>query len=146
MNLHPRRLLMLILPFALLVAGCAQNDTKPATSASSETSAPATSQPSQSSASSEPASVLPEKTGIPACDDYLASYKGCHRAAGIYDPDTIDDHYRMMRDTLLRESKDPTKRSVLEARCKSLTNMLKDALHGKSCEPTPADAASTGEP
>lgn len=146
MNLHPRRLLMLILPFALLAAGCAQNGTKPTTSAPTETGAPAASQSSQTSTSAESPSVLPEKTGIPACDDYLASYKGCHRAAGIYAPDTIDDHYRTMRDTLLRESKDPTKRSVLEARCKSLTNMLKDALHGKSCEPTPADAASTGEP
>ncbi|HET6587031.1 MAG TPA: hypothetical protein VFG67_04575 [Oleiagrimonas sp.] len=145
MNPHPRRLLMLILPFALLAAGCAPNGTKSTTPAPSETGAPAASQPSQTSASSEPPSVLPEKTGIPACDDYLASYKGCHRAAGIYAPDTIDDHYRTMRDTLLRESKDPTKRSVLEARCKSLTNMLKDALHGKSCEPA-SSGDTSGKP
>ncbi|HET7662538.1 MAG TPA: hypothetical protein VFK31_02775 [Rhodanobacteraceae bacterium] len=127
----------------MLIAGCAQNaTTRPATSESSETSAPAVSQPSQTSApeaEASSASVLPEKTGIPACDDYLASYKGCHRAAGIYAPDTIDDHYRTMRDTLLRESKDPTKRSVLEARCKSLAHMLKNALHGKSCEPAPSN-------
>lgn len=146
MNPRPRHLLMSILPFAMLAAGCAQHGTtKPAASPSSET--PTTHQAVPSSTSSQSsAAALPDKTGIPACDDYLASYKGCHRAAGIYAPDTIDEHYRKIRDTLLRESQDPSKRSVLAARCVSMTKMLKDALHGKSCEPAPSAGASTGRP
>src|ERR1700679_2494590 len=27
---------------------------------------------------------LPERTGIPVCDDYLTSYMACHRAAAIF--------------------------------------------------------------
>ncbi len=149
MNRHARHLLVLALPAALLAAGCAQQDTtRPTTPAPAETTRAGTSapQPAQAPApaAESTAKKLPEKTGIPACDDYLASYKGCHRAAGIYAPDTIDEHYREMRDTLLEESQDPAKRSTLAARCVSLAKLLKQALHGKSCEPAqPAEASSS---
>lgn len=147
MNRHARHLLVLVLPTALLAAGCTQQDTtRPTTPAPVET--PTSTSQQQSTQTSTPTATstakLPEKTGIPACDDYLASYKGCHRAAGIYAPDTIDDHYREMRNTLLEESQDPAKRSTLAARCVSLSKLLKQALHGKSCEPAqPAEASSS---
>lgn len=134
MNQHPRHLLMLALPLVMLAAGCTQQSTTKPAAPAPETHTSTTHQAPPPSTSNQ-TSALPDKTGIPACDDYLASYKGCHRAAGIYAPDTIDKHYQEMRDTLLRESQDPSKRSVLTARCESMANMLKDALHGKSCEP-----------
>ena len=145
MNRHSRHLLALAIPVTLLVAGCANQGTKPTTTtpapAPTAQSGSRTSTPSHAPASSP----LPsEKTGIPACDDYLASYKGCHRAAGIYAPDTIDKHYREMRDTLVEESRDKSKRADLATRCVSLTNLLKKALHGKSCAPAqPAEASSS---
>jgi hypothetical protein len=87
---------------------------------------------------------LPERTGIAACDDYLASYRGCHRAAGIYAPDQIEGRYSMMRNSLLRDSMDPDSRPQLAARCTSLAKQLHQALHGKACEPDqPASAASS---
>jgi hypothetical protein len=85
-------------------------------------------------------------TGIPACDDYLASYRGCHRAAQIYAPDTIEQHYQDMRDSLLKQSKDPDTRDQLAARCTSLANSLKQALHGKACEPDQPAGASSAQP
>lgn len=143
MNQHPRHLLMLAFPLVMLAAGCAQQSSTKPTTPAPEAHTSATHPASSASTSSETsASALPDKTGIPACDDYLASYKGCHRAAGIYAPETINKHYQEMRDTLLRESQDPSKRSMLTARCESMANMLKDALHGKSCEPAqPADTS-----
>jgi len=151
MNPQPRHLLVLAVPLILLATGCADQNTRPTTSSSNASTTPSsTSTPSTSTSTSRQSTAAatittsqPEKTGIPACDNYLASYKGCHRAAGIYAPDTIDKHYREMRDTLVKESKDPDKRSELAARCVSLANLLKKALHGKSCEaPQPANASS----
>ena len=83
-------------------------------------------------------------TGIAACDDYLASYKGCHRAAGIFSSGTIDEHYEEMRDNLVKLSKQPKMRDTLAARCTALANQLKKALHGKSCEAEPVSASSSG--
>src|SRR5688572_22317776 len=34
-----------------------------------------------------------ELVGVEACDDYLESYKSCHRVIGIYAPDTIEGRY-----------------------------------------------------
>jgi hypothetical protein len=85
---------------------------------------------------------LPDSTGIAACDEYLASYKSCHLAAGIFARDQIDSRYDMMRTSLLRQSQDPDMRGQLGARCASLASQLKDALHGKSCADTPAPAST----
>lgn len=147
MSCQPRYLLVSVLAAALLASGCAEHAAKPSAPAGTNAGqAPTTSRTTTSSTSASSNSVhesLPTSTGIPACDDYLASYKGCHAAAGIYAPDTIDKHYREMRDTLLKESRDPSMRSTLAARCVSLAKLLKKALHGKPCEPTPAQPAST---
>lgn len=154
------RFTTLIAAAALLAAaGCSDQNTRPSTttpstSSSSRTDTTGSGQSTTTTSSGDTTAGSattgdqntppPGKTGIPACDDYLASYKGCHRAAGIYSADTIDAHYNDMRDTLLRESRDPDKRSALAGRCVSLAKLLKESLHGKSCEPQqPASASSS---
>lgn len=89
-------------------------------------------------AAPEQAAALQESTGITACDDYLASYVACHRAAAIYKPDQIQGRYEAMRTSLLRDAQDPEIRPQLTARCNSLASQLRQALHGKSCESGPA--------
>jgi hypothetical protein len=86
---------------------------------------------------------LPDRTGIPACDDYLSSYLACHRAAAIYAPNQLQSRYEAMRTSLLRDSENPDIRPQLGARCNSLATQLRQALHGKSCAATPAAASST---
>ncbi|TBR38966.1 MULTISPECIES: hypothetical protein [Dyella] len=134
-----------------LLAACAE---KPARTTSSSTSTTVTSAPSGKTTSTTrsttkttksttaPAAKLPENTGIPACDDYLSSYIACHQAANIYAPDQIEGRYEMMRNSLLRDSIDPDIRPQLGARCMSLSNQLKQALHGKSCNASPATTSS----
>lgn len=85
---------------------------------------------------------LPDSTGIAACDEYLASYKSCHLAAGVFARDQIEPRYEMMRESLLRQSQDPDMRDQLGTRCTSLAKQLKDALHGKSCADVPAPAST----
>ena len=86
---------------------------------------------------------LPERTGIPVCDDYLASYMACHRAAAIFSPDQLPARYQAMRTSLLLDSENPDIRPQLAARCSSLASQLREALHGKSCAQSPAPASST---
>ena len=86
---------------------------------------------------------LPERTGIPVCDDYLTSYMACHRAAAIFSPDQLPARYQAMRTSLLLDSENPDIRPQLAARCKSLATQLREALHGKSCAQGPAPASST---
>ena len=89
---------------------------------------------------------LPDRTGIPACDDYLASYMACHRAAGIFTPDQLPARYQSMRTSLLADSQNPDIRPELAARCNSLAATLRDALHGKSCAVSPAPPSSSPTP
>ena len=150
----------LIVPLGLaglVLAGCTHQAAKPTTSSTttstSSTAAPATRTTSSTTGSPRsavrkvPAAVsdagLPSSTGIPACDDYLASYRSCHRAAAIYPPDQIDSRYAQMRHTLLRDSQDPDIRPQLANRCNSLASNLKQALHGKSCAPDAAPASTS---
>ncbi|HET6555066.1 MAG TPA: hypothetical protein VFG49_16195 [Dyella sp.] len=140
----------------IALAGCnGQSNNRPATkAASTSTSAPASTGTgtgtTRSTTTSKPKSAatakpLPENTGIQACDDYLASYVACHRAAAIYPQDQIEGRYETMRETLLRDSQDPNVRPELSARCNSLALSLRQALHGKSCAPVnPAPTSSTG--
>lgn len=91
---------------------------------------------------------LPNRTGIQACDDYLASYKGCHRVAGIYAPADLEHRYQLIRVSLLQDSMNPKVRPLLAARCNALAESLRQALHGKACavNDAPAAAVSTGTP
>jgi hypothetical protein len=153
-----------ILPLGLaglVLAGCSHQAAKPSaapttTSTTTSTTAPATRTTSSATgsprstgnavrkaASSESDAGLPASTGIPACDDYLASYRSCHRAAAIYPADQIDSRYAQMRHTLLRDSQDPDIRPQLANRCNSLASNLKQALHGKSCAPDAAPASTS---
>ncbi|HEV2538795.1 MAG TPA: hypothetical protein VGU03_03725 [Frateuria sp.] len=158
------RLTILLLGAGLLLAGCASHPARPATAAGSRPQAASESQPQpgtqagerngqvraprgerHAGATTEPAAELPENTGIPACDDYLASYVACHRAAAIYKPDQIQPRYEAMRTSLLRDSQDPQIRPNLAARCNSLASQLREALHGKSCAGSPAAPSSQSD-
>lgn len=141
MNRTSGYLFALALAAILLLAGCAQRAVKSGNNPPAPPGGKQTTQPASPASSRTP----PNRTGIPACDDYLDSYKACHRAAGIYSPNTIDKHYRVMRDTLLSESRNPSSRSMLAARCVALASLLKKALHGKSCTP-PAPASASSSP
>jgi hypothetical protein len=148
----------------LLLTGCAAHKTATTTRTTSTTSTtsttvrdtarkphPATppaataSTPRESAPRSTDTSTanLPDRTGIPACDDYLASYIGCHRAAEIFAPGQLQDRYEAMRTSLLRDSQNPDIRPQLAARCNSLATQLRTALHGKACEVSPAPASTT---
>ena len=142
----------------LLLTGCAAHKTATTTRTTSTTTvrdtahkphpatpAATTSTPRESAPRSTDASTanLPDRTGIPACDDYLASYIGCHRAAEIFAPGQLQDRYEAMRTSLLRDSRNPEIRPQLAARCNSLATQLRTALHGKACEVSPAPASST---
>jgi hypothetical protein len=157
MKLFFPRLILAALGTGLLLAGCASHPSR--TPASGTGNAPTTAPESQqalagsqaghehrapAAATGTPATsaALPDNTGIPACDDYLASYLACHRAAAIYRPDQLQGRYEAMRTSLLRDSQDPKIRPILAARCNSLASQLRQALHGKSCDSTPAESSS----
>ena len=88
---------------------------------------------------------LPSRTGIVACDDYLASYRACHRAAAIFPADQIDMRYREMRQSLLHDAADPRIRPQLAGRCNALARSLRQALHGKSCGAVAAPVPRNGD-
>ena len=137
------RLILATTIASLALTGCAD---KSATRVTSTTANP---MPASAAATrsirhrQQPAINLPDKTGIAACDDYLSSYIACHRAAAIFPPDQLPSRYRMMRNSLLRDSLNPDMRPQLATRCNSLARQLRQALHGKSCDVNPAPASST---
>ena len=144
-----------LLAGALALAACSDHKTKPeapsnrtATATTTTTAGTPAKRPSTAAGTPAPRSggkkeaALPENTGIAACDEYLASYKSCHLAAGIYARDQIENRYELMRTSLLRQSEDPDMRGQLGARCTSLATQLKEALHGKSCADVPAPAST----
>jgi hypothetical protein len=154
------RLTLAVAIGGLLLTGCAQHKATRTTTTSTTATSPVT------SSSNAPATGtskthrqrrtvdsnghitvtdvdLPDRTGIPACDDYLSSYLACHRAAAIYAPDQLQSRYEAMRTSLLRDSENPDIRPQLGARCNSLATQLRQALHGKSCAENPAATSST---
>lgn len=151
-----------IAPLAIglvVLAACSDHNTRGTTtstrtvSTTSTTATPAKSGSTQATSSTQTKSVsrpakakdaaLPDSTGIAACDEYLASYKSCHLAAGVFPRDQIDSRYDMMRTSLLRQSQDADMRDQLGARCTSLAGQLKDVLKGKSCADVPAPASTS---
>ncbi|SFS01833.1 hypothetical protein SAMN05216570_1566 [Dyella sp. OK004] len=157
MSSLPSRLALIILSGGLVLAGCADKTTRPTTTSatsgsSSTTTTQGTTTRSSGTAVSKPrpakaaTQALPDNTGVQACDDYLASYMACHQAAGIYAPDQIEGRYEAMRNSLLKDSLDPTIRPQLERRCTSLASQLHQALHGKACAAGPATATSSAQP
>lgn len=134
----------------LLLAGCAhQPATQTRTSVPvSTTRHAAHAQPEHATAGTAGAGAdadeagLPQRTGIAACDDYLASYMACHRTAQIFTADQLPARYQAMRTSLLRDSQNPDIRPQLAARCNSLATQLRQALHGKPCGAEPAPVGS----
>ncbi len=122
-----------LLAAGLSLAGCASH---PQTRPSTATPTPAaTSGAAQSSVT----------TGIAACDQYLADYLVCHRAAAVFPPDQLEGHYQTMRASLLQDAQDPKVRPLLGARCAAMAGQLSQVLHGKSCASvSPAPAAPAG--
>lgn len=146
---------------ALALAACSDHKTKPepttsrtvsstttaggssrAATSTTSTSATPKSGGSRAGTTGGKQAPLPDNTGIASCDEYLASYKSCHLAAGIYARDQIESRYELMRTSLLRQSQDADMRDQLANRCTSLANQLKEALHGKSCTDVPAPAST----
>lgn len=149
----PSRLALLVLAGGLALAGCNDKATRPTSASTSSTGTATTSSttttrgaPASTRTVAKPkatgAEPLPDQTGIPACDNYLATYIACHQAASIYPPDQIEGRYEAMRESLLRDSLNPDIRPQLGNRCTSLANTLHQALHGKSCATAPAAPAS----
>ncbi|RDI99838.1 hypothetical protein DVT68_03120 [Dyella solisilvae] len=149
-----RLALLALLTGGVVMVGCSnQPTTHPAPTAHPATTSAPTSHTGGGAAttgaakphggSQQATSGLSDSTGIPACDDYLASYMACHRAAGIFPPDQLESRFEAMRTSLLRDSQDPATRPQLGARCTALAAQLREALHGKSCVPGSPAAAVT---
>jgi hypothetical protein len=151
-----RSLLCLPVAGALLLGACAghpQREAPPPAAPSPATTAPEArpapviprhAAKSTASPSEEAPSPPGEMVGVASCDRYLSTYKACHRAAGIYPPDQIDSRYEAMRSSLLRDARDPAKRPILDNRCRALSKLLTDALHGKSCNAAPVAPSTAG--
>lgn len=132
-----RCLALLAFGLSALLAGCAGQPHRKPLAGADATGRPA--------AAHHHAPTLPSRTGIAACDDYLASYRACHRAAGIFAPDQVEPRYLEMRQSLLRDSIDPGIRPQLANRCNALARGMREALHGKSCETIPEPPSSNGD-
>ncbi|WP_236585444.1 hypothetical protein [Dyella sp. EPa41] len=160
MSRRTRLALFSLIAGGVALAGCSSQPTATTTTTTSSTtgrSHAGTSTPASprsgaataprskaAAAAGAPATSQAGNTGIPACDDYLASYVACHRTAAIYPPDQIEGHYEAMRDSLMRDSQDPNIRPQLGGRCTALAQTLRQALHGRSCGPAnPTPPAST---
>lgn len=128
---------------ALALAGCASTDTReeyaeePAPVAEPEVAAePA---PPPKPARTRPISPDPapgeanEIVGVPACDDFLSTYKACHTVIGAYDAVTLERRYEEMRNALISQSRDPNIAPDLEARCAGLATQRDEALRGRAC-------------
>lgn len=152
MTRTPLRLALTCACAGLLLAACADKTARPSggtgtTTATSQAAKATTTTKTTSTTKSTKATTatkekLPDNTGIPSCDDYLASYVACHQTAKIYAPDQIEERYQMMRTSLLRDSLDPDIRPQLDARCVSLSSQLRQALHGQSCNAAPTAPAA----
>ncbi|HET6912990.1 MAG TPA: hypothetical protein VFH71_06570 [Rhodanobacteraceae bacterium] len=148
----PRHVLALALACGLLLAGCASPPRRSAAipnSGASHAVQPAPLIPSNGTGTAPNEQLPPAPNGmvgVASCDQYLSTYKACHRAAGIFAPDQIEAHYELMRDSLRRDARDPVKRATLDQRCTALSRQLQEALHGKSCGAAPAPASTGGRP
>lgn len=153
------RLVPTLLVAGMLLAGCSHEKAKPVaqpmpesrpTSTTKQAPAPHRNKVSRTAPANDhmandnsAETEQSEQTGIPACDDYLSSYIACHQAANIFAPGQLPQRYQAMRESLMRDSKNPDMRPQLAARCNSLARQLRDALHGKSCAVEPASESSS---
>jgi hypothetical protein len=147
MNRYPLRITMLALATAL-AAGCASNDTRDDDTASVTTEESTTVVRSESTHVERRTNIATPATGelvgVPACDDFLASYRACHAVIGAYAPDILDKRYDELRTTLVSQAHDPELSPTLEARCNGLIAQRDEALAGRACLTTPDDDPVAG--
>lgn len=143
------RPILRVVPFAiavLLAVGCAKQTRDapasaptpvPSASASSSSVRPTVSSPAKPkpAAPVAPRVELPEHTGVKACEDYLATYKACHRVIGAYAPDAIDQKYDELRSNLLQRSTTDEGKTQIQNQCASLAATMKEALNDRECTP-----------
>lgn len=148
---RPGRKGILCLAGALLLAGCAshpqRNEHAQAAKAAPPPAHPAPPVPPDTTGTAPKEQLPPAPNGmvgVASCDQYLSTYKACHQAAAIFAPGQIEPHYELMRDSLLRDARDPVKRATLDQRCRALSAQLQEALHGKSCNAAPIPGSSNG--
>jgi len=84
-----------------------------------------------------PARPAGSLTGVPVCDNYLASYRQCHKTIGQAAPAAIDGNFERLRDSLVRESGTPEGRAQISGRCKNLAALVQEALAGRKCGDPP---------
>ena len=74
-----------------------------------------------------------ELVGIEACDDYLETYRSCHRVLQMYPADSIEGRFQTLRARLVEQAADPAAHDGLRQQCDSLAADMKTALDGRDC-------------
>ncbi len=149
-----RKTPLLVLALSMLVlSACAQKQTRsddvapaPGSQGAPPPAAPAVA-PTPPAAAPAPRAPVPptpseasrQFTGVSVCDEYLASYRGCHRVIGTTDPAVAEQRLESLRANWQSLARDPDQRETLVSQCQNLTDLMKDALNGRSCEPPETD-------
>ena len=89
--------------------------------------------PAAPAGTTTPALADDELVGVEACDDYLETYRGCHRALGMYPPDSIEARFQQLRSSFVARATDPATHESLERQCESLAEDMETALDGRDC-------------
>jgi hypothetical protein len=78
-----------------------------------------------------------ELVGVESCDDYLETYRSCHRVIAMYPPDSIEERFQTLRARLVENARDPAKHDGLALQCESLARDMETALDGRDCPDEP---------
>jgi hypothetical protein len=147
MNRSPFRIMMLALATAT-AAGCAMNESRDDETASVSRTESTTVVRRESTHVDRSRTVAPARdalVGVPACDDFLSSYRACHAVIGAYAPDVLERRYDELRRTLVSQASDPEVSASLEARCNGLIAQRDEALAGRACLTTRDDSVADGD-
>lgn len=150
-----RKTPMLVLAMSvLMLSACAQKQTRsddvspaPGSQGAPPTPAAPAVAPTPPAAAPTPRAPAPPKlpepnrqfTGVAVCDEYLASYRGCHRVIGTTDPVVVEQRLESLRTNWQSLASDPDQRETLVSQCQNLTDLMKDALNGRACEAPESD-------
>lgn len=148
--------IFLLTLLVLALSACAPQPTRPGAPSSSAETAGEDAQPSRQAPAPAPSPVAAapgldvsvsasdgddtrQFTGVAVCDEYLASYRACHRVIGAYAPSSIDERLEMLRTTWQEIAADPARSDRLLEQCQSLTDTMKEALNGRACTSDDSD-------